>query len=132
MECRVFVSKALLACSESSEVLCCFGDGLAVESYYDAAEFFIAVLDVEEDLFVFASMVSGHSLEGIYMRIECTLLVILGPRAASTVCPMKSSTATTMNRHVAASREKDAIFRNDSAWYLRGSLSELDDVWLPS
>lgn len=50
MEARLLKSKALLASSESAEVLSRLRDGLAVKAHHDAAEGNIAVGDVEVDL----------------------------------------------------------------------------------
>ena len=50
MEGRALVSEALLAGSQSSEVLSSLGDSLAVETEGDTAQLLIAVRDVEVDL----------------------------------------------------------------------------------
>jgi hypothetical protein len=49
VECRAFVSKILLSCGQSAEVLHCLGDRLSVETHHNAAEGFVAVGDVEVD-----------------------------------------------------------------------------------
>jgi hypothetical protein len=49
MECRAFVSKILLSCGQSAEVLHCLGNRLSIETHHNAAEGFIAVGDVEID-----------------------------------------------------------------------------------
>ena len=48
------VAEALLAGSEGAEVLSSLGDGLAVEAYYDAADVFVAMGDVEVNLVLLA------------------------------------------------------------------------------
>lgn len=50
MEGRAFVTKALLASSQSPEVLGRLGHCLAVETHHNAADRLIAVRDVEVDL----------------------------------------------------------------------------------
>lgn len=50
MEGRALVTEALLAGSESAEVLSRLGDGLAVETHDDAAEGLATLLNVEVDL----------------------------------------------------------------------------------
>ncbi len=50
MEGRALVTEALLASSQSAEVLSGLGDSLAIETDRDAAELLIAVGDVEVDL----------------------------------------------------------------------------------
>ncbi len=50
VESRPLVAKALLACSEGTEVFSGLGDSLAVETKGDAAKVLVAVLNVEVDL----------------------------------------------------------------------------------
>lgn len=47
VEGRVLISEALLAGSQSSEVLDCFGDSLAVETHHNAAHRLVAMADIE-------------------------------------------------------------------------------------
>jgi hypothetical protein len=49
VECRALVSKILLSCGQSAEVLYCLGNRLSIETHHNAAEGFIAVGDVEVD-----------------------------------------------------------------------------------
>ncbi len=58
MESRSLVSEALLASAESTEVLCGFWDGLAIETNDNSSQGLITVLDVKEDLNACHSMVS--------------------------------------------------------------------------
>jgi hypothetical protein len=50
VESRTLITKALLASSQSAEVLSCLGDSLAVEAHNDTAELLVTLLNVEEDL----------------------------------------------------------------------------------
>lgn len=49
VEGRALVSIALLSSSQSAEVLGSLGDSAAVKTHCDAADLFVAMLDVKED-----------------------------------------------------------------------------------
>ena len=50
MESRAFITKALLACCQSTEVFGGFWHCLAVQADYNPPQCFIAMLDIEVDL----------------------------------------------------------------------------------
>lgn len=50
VECRSLVAKPLFPCAQSTEVLRGLGNGLAIKTNHDSAQFLISMCDIEVDL----------------------------------------------------------------------------------
>ena len=50
VECRSLVTEPLFPCAQSTEVLGGLGDGLAIKTNHNSAQFLISVRDIEVDL----------------------------------------------------------------------------------